>query len=333
MSFRRRRRLAPGGCGSADRLDVVSTPPPAPAPERFGRGILFSLGAFGLWGVLPVYFLLLAPAGAFEIVGWRVIFSLVFCVVLLSATRGWAKMYAILRDRRTALTLLVAGLFMVVNWLVFIYAATSGHVVEASLGYFANPVITVLLGVFVLREKLRPLQWAAIGISVVAVVVLAINYGAFPWISLLLAFSFGFYGLVKKRVGATVDAISGLAIETMWLAPIAAVMLVVVASTSGLAFGTIGAGHTLAMVGTGIVTAVPLLFFAAGSRRLPLVYMGLTQYLAPILQFVIGVFVLQEDMPVARWAGFAIVWVALIVLTVDMVRSARTNRARARVLV
>jgi chloramphenicol-sensitive protein RarD len=201
--------------------------------------------------------------------------------------------------------------------------------VEASLGYFTNPIVTVLLGVFFLREKLRPLQWTAIGISALAVVVIATNYGQFPWIALALAFSFGLYGLVKKRVGGTVDAISGLAIETLWLAPIAMGMVVVVGVTAGLTIGTISPAHTLLLVTTGVVTAVPLLFFASAARRLPLVYLGLTQYLAPILQFLFGVFVLGEDMPPARWAGFAIVWVALIVLTIDMLSSNRATRRQA----
>jgi chloramphenicol-sensitive protein RarD len=302
---------------------------PTTVPESLGRGLAFGLGAYGLWGVLPIFFLLLAPTGSVEVVAWRVLFSLVFCALLLTVTRGWGRFATILRDRRTTLTLGLAGVLILVNWLVFITAALSGHVVEASLGYFTNPIVTVLLGVFFLREKLRPLQWTAIGISALAVVVIATNYGQFPWIALALAFSFGLYGLVKKRVGGTVDAISGLAIETLWLAPIAMGMVVVVGVTAGLTIGTISPAHTLLLVTTGVVTAVPLLFFASAARRLPLVYLGLTQYLAPILQFLFGVFVLGEDMPPARWAGFAIVWVALIVLTIDMLSSNRATRRQA----
>jgi chloramphenicol-sensitive protein RarD len=304
---------------------------PTTVPESLGRGLAFGLGAYGLWGVLPIFFLLLAPTGSVEVVAWRVLFSLVFCALLLTVTRGWGRFATILRDRRTTLTLGLAGVLILVNWLVFITAALSGHVVEASLGYFTNPIVTVLLGVFFLREKLRPLQWTAIGISALAVVVIATNYGQFPWIALALAFSFGLYGLVKKRVGGTVDAISGLAIETLWLAPIAMGMVVVVGVTAGLTIGTISPAHTLLLVTTGVVTAVPLLFFASAARRLPLVYLGLTQYLAPILQFLFGVFVLGEDMPPARWAGFAIVWVALIVLTIDMLSSNRATRRQSLV--
>jgi chloramphenicol-sensitive protein RarD len=213
------------------------------------------------------------------------------------------------------------------NWSIYIYATISGHVVEAALGYFTNPIVTALLGVFVLREKLRPLQWAAIGISAVAVLVLALNYGQFPFIAVGLAFSFGLYGLVKNRVGGRVDAISGLTVETAWLALPAAVMLVVLGASGALTIGTVSPQHTIALLCAGAVTAIPLLFFAAAARRMPLTLLGLTQYVGPLLQFLIGVVVLREDMPPARWLGFGIVWVALVVLSVDMIRSGRPGRS------
>jgi len=308
---------------------VSKTTPPR---DSLGRGLLFGIGAYGIWGLLPVFFLLLAPAGAIEIVGWRVLLSLVFCAILLTVTRGWGRFAAILRNRRTSLVMGVAGVVILINWLVYVYATLSGHVVEAALGYFINPIVTVLLGVFVLHERLRPAQWVAIGISALAVILLAVNYGSFPWIALALAFSFGSYGLIKKRVGGQVDAISGLTIETLWLSPVAVVMLVAVGASSGLTFGTISPGHTTAMLLTGIVTAIPLLLFAAAARRLPLTYLGLTQYLTPVLQFLVGVFLLGEDMPPARWAGFALIWAALIVLTVDMFLAGRSGRRAARLL-
>jgi chloramphenicol-sensitive protein RarD len=269
---------------------------------------------------------LLQPSGAIEIVAWRIVLSLVFCALLLTVTRGWSKLIAVLRDRRTTLTIGAAGILILINWLVYVFATLSGHVVEASLGYFTNPIVTVLLGVFVLREKLRPLQWASIGISAIAVLVLALNYGSFPWIALALAFSFGFYGLIKKQVGGRVDAVSGLTLETAWLAPAATIALVVMGFSGVITLGTVSLTHTLLLLSAGIVTAVPLLLFAAGARRLPLTYMGLTQYLAPILQFLFGVFLLHEEMPQARWIGFALVWVALIVLTIDMFTANRPPR-------
>jgi chloramphenicol-sensitive protein RarD len=307
-------------------------PETTPPREPLGRGLIFGIGAYGIWGLLPVFFLLLAPAGAVEIVGWRVLLSLVFCALLLTVTRGWGRFAAILRNRRTSLVMGVAGVVILINWLVYVYATLSGHVVEAALGYFINPIVTVLLGVFVLHERLRPAQWVAIGISALAVILLAVNYGSFPWIALALAFSFGLYGLIKKRVGGQVDAISGLTIETLWLSPVAIVMLIAVGASSGLTFGTISPGHTTAMLLTGIVTAIPLLLFAAAARRLPLTYLGLTQYLTPVLQFLVGVFLLGEDMPPARWAGFALIWAALIVLTVDMFLAGRSGRRAARLL-
>jgi len=297
------------------------------ADAPIGRGLAYGVGAYAIWGVLPLFFLLLRPATAVEIVAWRIVLSLVFCALLLTVTRGWPALIRILKDRRTVLIMGGAGTLILVNWLVYVYATVSNHLVEAALGYFTNPIVTVLLGVFVLRERLRPLQWAAIGISAVAVLVLAINYGQFPFIALALAFSFGLYGLIKKQVGGRVDAVSGLSIETAWLAVPASAALLVLAGAGTLTIGTVSTGQTVAMLFAGAVTAIPLLLFAAAARRLPLSYLGLTQYLTPILQFVIGVFLLREEMPPVRWVGFGLVWVALILLSWDMLRAGRAGRS------
>jgi chloramphenicol-sensitive protein RarD len=297
------------------------------ADAPIGRGLVYGISAYTLWGVLPLFFLLLRPATAVEIVAWRIVLSLIFCALLLTVTRGWPALVRILRDRRTVLIMGGAGALILVNWLVYVYATLSDHVVEAALGYFTNPIVTVLLGVFVLRERLRVLQWVAIGVSAVAVLVLAINYGEFPFIALALAFSFGCYGLIKKQVGGRVDAVSGLTIETAWLTVPASIALVVLAGSGVLTIGTVSPLQTVAILFAGVVTAVPLLLFAAAARRLPLTHLGLTQYFAPLLQFLIGVFVLQEDMPPARWLGFGLVWVALVLLTWDMFRSGRSGRA------
>ena len=288
--------------------------------------MLFAIAAYTLWGVLPAYFLLLQPAGAIEIVALRILFSLVFCAILITATRAWPALVAILKQPRLVLMMGLAAALIFVNWQVYVYATLSNRVIETAIGYFINPIVTVLLGVILLRERLRPLQWVAVGISAFAVLVLAVNYGAFPWISLTLAFSFGIYGLIKKRVGARVDAVSGLTIETAWLVPVATVQLVVVGAGAGLTFGTVSLAHTLALLSAGVVTAVPLLLFAAAARRLPLVYMGLIQYLAPLLQFLFGAFVLNEEMPSARWFGFGLVWVALVVLSIDLIATGRASR-------
>jgi chloramphenicol-sensitive protein RarD len=225
------------------------------------------------------------------------------------------------------ITLTIAAVLILVNWSVFIFATLSNRVVEASLGYFANPIVTVLLGVVVLRERLRPWQWVAIATSVVAVVVLAIGYGSFPWIAVTLAFSFGLYGLTKKRVGPRVDAIGGLTVETAVLSPVAVIALVAVAVGPGLTFGAISGVHTALLASVGVATATPLILFAAAARRIPLVYLGLVQYLSPILQLMVGVVILHEDMPPARWIGFGIVWLALAILTADLL--AHNSRSRS----
>nr|WP_234661886.1 EamA family transporter RarD [Agromyces marinus] len=292
-------------------------------------GLVFAVSAYALWGFLPVYFIALAPTGPVEIVAWRILLSLVFCAALIALTRTWRPFRALVRDRRIVLIMGVAGVLIFANWLTYVYATLSGQVVEAALGYFINPIVTVFLGVLVLRERLSAVQWTAVGISIVAVLVLGIGYGQVPWIALVLAFSFGFYGLIKKRVGHRVDAISGLTLETAWLAPVAGVLLTVVAATSGLSIGTEGGWHTVLLLGAGAVTAVPLLLFAAASRRLPLIYLGFIQYFAPFIQFLVGVFVLHEPMPPERWIGFSLVWLALAVLTFDLVRGARAARRAA----
>ncbi|MBB5639594.1 EamA family transporter RarD [Cryobacterium roopkundense] len=308
----------------ADPAAVGSVP--TTTRSENSRGLMFGFLAYGLWGILPLYFLLLAPTGAFEVVAWRVLFSLVFCALIITVTRKWSVLRGVFRQRRVMLIMGLAGLLIFVNWQIYVYAAMTGHVVEAALGYFINPIVTVFLGVIVLHERLRRIQWLAVGVSLLAVIVLTIGYGTLPWISLALAFSFGFYGLIKKRVGPSVDAVTGLTLETVWLAPVAIIQLVVVAGVSGLTFGTVSTVHTIGLLAAGVITAVPLLLFAAAARRLPLTVLGLIQFLAPVLQFLVGVFVLNEAMPPERWVGFGLVWVALIILTVDMIVSGRAPR-------
>ncbi|SKA91380.1 chloramphenicol-sensitive protein RarD [Agreia bicolorata] len=306
-------------------VSSVSAPRAGDQPSR--SGILYAVSAYAMWGFLPAYFLLLLPSGAFEIVAIRIFFSLAFCVVIITVTRAWPAFVAIVRQPRLLFTMGLAGLLIYVNWQTYVIGATGGNVVETALGYFINPIVTILLGVVILGERLRIVQWVALGISVVAVGVLTVGFGSVPWIALILAFSFGLYGFVKKRIGPVVDAVSGLTLETLWLLPVAAVQTVIVAATpQGLAFGSSGTAHVVLMVGAGVITAVPLLLFASAAKRLPLVYMGFIQYIAPILQFLFGVFIMKEPMPVERWIGFGLVWLALIVLTVDMIRTSRSGR-------
>ena len=296
-------------------------------------GVLFGIGAYGLWGLLPLYFFALMPAGAVEIVANRVVWSLLFCALLITVTRAWPALVAALRNRAVFGSLALAALLIAVNWLTYTYGVTTGQAVEASLGYFINPLVSVLLGVFVLKEKLRPLQWAAVGIGFVAVGVLTYSYGKLPWIALTLAFSFGLYGFVKKRVGPKVDAVTSLSVETMVLAPLAAATMIYLATAGTATLTTQGAGHFWLLLASGVITAVPLLFFGASARRLPMTTIGLLQYFAPLLQFVLALLVFQEAMTLARWIGFGVVWVALLVLTVDVLRTTRrTSLARRSAL-
>lgn len=272
-----------------------------------------------------MYFLLLKPAAPIEIVANRVLWSLVFCALLVTVTRAWRPLLQIFRTPKTLGVLAVAAVLIAVNWLTYTYGVTSGHAIESSLGYFINPLVSVLLGVFVLKEKLRPLQWIAVGIGFIAVVELTIAYGQLPWIALVLAFSFGIYGFVKKRVGPNVSAISSLSVETAVLAPLAAVVMLVLAFTGTATLGTEGGAHFWWMAASGVITAVPLLFFGASARRLPMTTIGLLQYFAPVLQFLIAVLFLGEHMGPERWIGFSIVWLALLLLTVDMLLSVQRN--------
>lgn len=296
-------------------------------PEESAReqtlGGVYGLAAYFLWGFMPLYFLILTPTGPWEVVAWRILLALAFCAVLLTLTRTWGKLFAILRNRRLVFWTIVAGLLIYVNWQVFLIGTLTGHVIEGSLGYFINPIVTVLLGVLVLKERLRVAQWVAIGISVLAVIVIIVGYGAVPWIALTLAASFGTYGLVKKQIGPSVDAVSGLTLESLWLAPVAVIQLIVVATTAGLTMGQVSGWHTLLLLLAGVVTATPLLFFAAATRRAPLTVIGLLQFVAPILQFITGAWIMREPMPLERWIGFGLVWLALIVLMVDSLRHAR----------
>ncbi|WP_210099110.1 EamA family transporter RarD [Microbacterium phyllosphaerae] len=293
-------------------------------------GVAYAGGAYLLWGVLPLYFLLLVPTGPWEVVAWRVLLSFVFCILLLTITRGWKAIGAIIRQPRLLGWTALAGVLIYVNWQVFLIGTLTGHVVETSLGYFINPIATVLLGVFVLKERIRRLQWAAIGIAAVAVIVIVLFYRSFPWIALSLTASFGVYGLIKKKIGPSVDAISGLTLESFWLIPIAVVQLILVATTpEGITMGANGTWHAVLLAFAGVATAVPLLLFAAGTRRINLTVIGMIQFVTPVMQFIIGAAVLGEPMPIERWIGFVIVWIAIAVFVVDLVLAARRGRRSA----
>lgn len=279
------------------------------------KGLLYGLAGYTLWGAFPLYFPLLEPAGSFEILGHRIFWSAVTMGLLVVAVRRTSQLRVIATTPRTRALLTLAAVTVSLNWVIYIYAVTSGRVVEASLGYFINPLVTVLMGIVVLGERLRRLQWAAMGVAAVAVVVLTIDYGRPPWIALALAGSFGTYGLAKKIAG--VQAIESLAFETAIVAPLAAAYLVWLWTQGQGGFGAHGPGHALLLISTGIVTAVPLLCFGSAAVRVPMVTLGLMQYLTPVCQFALGVLWFHEEMPVGRWAGFALVWCALAVFTFE----------------
>jgi chloramphenicol-sensitive protein RarD len=282
------------------------------------RGTAMSLVAYLIWGSFPLYWPLLEPAGSVEILAHRVVWSLVSVVVLLLVISGRAAWRALPRDARSLFLLTLAGVLIGINWGVYIWGVNHGHVVETSLGYFVNPLVTVALGVIVLRERLHAAQWAAVGVASAGVVVLTAEAGHPPWIALVLAFSFGAYGLVKKVVG--VSPMNGLLVEAAVLAPVAAVYLAVHAARGEGTFTTDGAGHALLLAATGIVTVIPLLLFAGAAPRIALSRLGLMQYLTPTIQFVIGVAVRHEPLSAGRLVGFCLVWLALGIFTANLIR-------------
>jgi len=276
-----------------------------------------------MWGAFPLYWPLLEPAGAFEILAHRLVWSLVVMAVLVVVMRRTRQLRQVVTDPRKLALLAVAGVTVSINWAGYIWGVNHGYVVETSLGYFINPLVTVLMGVLVLRERMRPLQWVAMGVGLLAVLVLAVDYGRPPWIALLLAFSFGTYGLLKKQANA--GAFESLTVETAVVAPLALVYLLVIGATGDGHFTSEGAGHTLLFLSAGVVTAVPLICFGAAAVRVPLVVLGLLQYLAPIIQFALGVLHFHEEMPTGRWIGFGLVWVALAVFTYEAIRHRRSQ--------
>ncbi|QZY52750.1 EamA family transporter RarD [Leucobacter tenebrionis] len=293
--------------------------------NRTRAGLGYGLGAYLIWGVFPLYFGLIAMVGPFEVVPWRVGATLVFCVILVSLTRRWSQVTAILRSPRLLGWFALSSLLLYANWQLFVVGVMTGHVLETSLGYFINPLFTILIGVVVRKESLTRLQWWAVGIAAVGVTTAAIAYGVFPWIALGIAASFGLYGAVHKHAGEQVDGITGLTVETFASLPIAAVQLLIVASTTGITAFSFGPGIAALVLLSGIMTAVPLILFGEGTRRLPLSYMGFLQFLTPILGFLYGYFVMHEEMPVSRWIGFVAVWIALVILIVDMLGQIRRS--------
>jgi chloramphenicol-sensitive protein RarD len=285
------------------------------------RGVLLGLTAFTLWGFFPLYWPLLEPAGAIEILAHRIFWSMLVMVALVLATRRRAALRATFAVRRSRWLLALAAVLISINWGMYIWGVNHHHVVETSLGYFINPLVSVLMGVLLLGERLRTLQWVALGIAAVAVLALTVEYGHPPWIALALAFSFGSYGLAKKLADA--GAIESLVIETVVLSPVALGYIIFLTATGASTFANHGASHAALMMGTAVITVIPLLCFGGATTRIPLSTMGLMQYLTPTGQFIIGLVVFGEPMPPMRWVGFGLIWLALALFTFESLRHHR----------
>jgi chloramphenicol-sensitive protein RarD len=287
-------------------------------------GLLFGVSAYTLWGLFPIYWPLLKPANPLEIVSHRAVWTLVFCFIILALTKSLKSTLSLLKRPKIVAGLFLGSILISVNWIIYIYAANNEHVVEASLGYYINPIVVIATGVIVLKEKMRPLQWLAVGIATLGVAVLTIDYGRLPWIALGLALSWGSYGLVKKQLG--LGALEGLSIETLLSSGFYLAYLIWLGN-SGEGHFTYSLTLTLLLIGGGAVTAIPLLLFNGSTNRLPLTLIGLLQYITPTIQFCIGVWYFHEEMPTARWVGFLIIWVALMSLAIDLVKSSSSSRS------
>jgi chloramphenicol-sensitive protein RarD len=282
-------------------------------------GLTFGAGAYLIWGSFPLLIQLSKFASPFETVVWRVVFGFLFAALLVTITKTWGQILALVKTPKKLVWVAVAAIFIFINWQVYVVAVVTGNVIETSLGYFINPLVTVMFAVVLLKEKLRRMQWVALGVGLIAVLVLTVDYGRPPWIAIILALSFGTYSLAKNRVGRNIGALQSFTIESATVLPIAIIQLIVVAS-----FGPVmllsGSMEAAVLIGFGIMTAVPLILFGAAASRIPLSMIGFIQYLTPVLQFSVGYFILGEEMPPVRWIGFGLVWVSLLILTSDAFR-------------
>jgi chloramphenicol-sensitive protein RarD len=288
-----------------------------------GKGLLYGFGAYLIWGSFPILIKSLGFASPFEVVVWRIVFGLLLAVILVTVTKTWNQIVEVFRDKRKFGLLALCSALIFVNWQVYVIGVASSHIVETSLGYFINPLITIVLAVLFQKERLALLQWIAVAFGALAVIVLTFDYGQPPWIALTLAISFGFYGLVKSRIGGSITPLTGYSVETALLLPIALIQGFVVASIDGLKIGTDGTWSWAGLMLFGFLTAIPLILFGSAAKYLPLSYVGFLQYMTPIIQFILALTVFHEKMPVGNWLGFGLVWVGLGFLSVHVVRSFR----------
>ena len=288
------------------------------------KGIWYGIGAYVLWGFFPIYWKFLHPVSALQVIGHRIGWSFIMLVIYIAATKQWQAFRSVAFNPKTIAIYAIASVLLSVNWLIYVWGVNSGFIVETSLGYFINPLLSVLLGVVFLRERLRPIQWIPVGLAAIGVIYLTFVYGHLPWIALSLAFSFGFYGFVKKL--SPLGSLYGLTLETGIVFPVALIYLIVVGINGSGAFLHDGTFIDVLLIGAGLVTTIPLLMFASAAKQIPLTLVGLLQYIAPTLQFLIGVFIYKEAFDFSHFIGFAIVWLALIIFVVE---SYLSNRALA----
>lgn len=293
------------------------------------KGLLFGISAYLIWGSFPIIITAATFANPFEVVVWRVVFGFLFAALLLTIIRGWSEVLELVRNPKKLKWLFVAAIFIFINWETYVIAVSSQNTIESSLGYFINPLITILFAVVLLGEKLRPAQWAALSLGFIAVVILTFDYGRPPWFALILALSFAIYSLAKNKVGGKIGALQSFTIESALVMPIAIIQFAVVAASTPIMLLS-GPMEFTVLVGFGILTAVPLILFGAAASRIPLSSIGFIQYLTPTLQFLTAYFILQEPMPAVRWIGFGLVWVSLAVLTADAVRSGQRHKKATR---
>ncbi len=296
-------------------------------PEHnYVRGFTLGLTAYFIWGGFPIIISMLGFASPFEIISWRIIFGFLTGIILVAYTKTFRSIIDVFKNKRNLLWVLTSALLIFINWSIYVVAVSSHQVVEASLGYFINPLLTILLAVFFLKEKLGVAQWIAVGFGLVAVLVLSFDYGRLPWIALSLAASFGVYGLAKNKLGSQVTALTSFAIESGLVVPFGIIQLILIDLIGGgLMFASQGALGSFGLAFYGVLTAIPLILFGSAARYVPLRYIGFMQYISPILQFLVGILYLHEPMPAARWFGFALVWCGLAVLIFDAVRGSRNH--------
>ena len=297
----------------------------APQTSTTGKGLLYGFGAYLIWGTFPILIKSLGFASPFEVVVWRIVFGLLLAVILVTVTKTWNQIGQVLTDKRKFGLLALCSALIFVNWQVYVIGVASSHIVETSLGYFINPLITIVLAVLFQKERLALLQWIAVGFGALAVIVLTFDYGQPPWIALTLAISFGFYGLVKSRIGGSITPLTGYSVETALLLPIAVVQGAVISSLDGLKIGTDGTWSWAGLMLFGFLTAIPLILFGSAAKYLPLSYVGFLQYMTPIIQFILALTVFHEEMPVGNWLGFGLVWVGLAFLSVHVIRKLRAS--------